>query len=150
MIEPITIGKTTLYNCDCMDYMATIPDNYFELAIVDPPYGIGDALVKGGTWSVKYQNAGAKWDVIPEEEYFKQMKRISKNYIVWGGNYFTAYLISSRCFIAWVKPNMSGMHTMADAELALTSFNTNAKVIKLSSQSKEERIHSCLVAIRKV
>ena len=136
-----TIKSATILNVDCMEYMRTLPDKFFDLAIVDPPYGIGDALVAGGTWSVKYQKKGAAWDVAPNEDYFKELRRTSANQIIWGGNYFSHFIQSARCFIAWVKPNMSGMHTMSDCELALTSFDRNAKTINLSSQSNEDRIH---------
>ena len=133
--------KIELIHDDCMNVMAKYPDNYFDLACVDPPYGIGDALVAGGTWSVKYQNKGAKWDVKPNKEYFTELYRVSRNQIIWGGNYFTDHLRPARCCIAWVKPNMSGMHTMSDFELALTSFDRNSKVVNLTSQSEFERIH---------
>jgi site-specific DNA-methyltransferase (adenine-specific) len=123
--------------------MRDMPDNAFSLAIVDPPYGIGEALVAGGTWSVKYQKKGAAWDVAPDKEYFDELRRVSVNQIIWGGNFFTEFIKPARCFISWVKPNMSGMHTMADCELALTSFDRNAKVINHSSQSTEDRAHVC-------
>ena len=124
-----------------MAVMARYPDKHFDLAIVDPPYGMGEPIVAGGGWSVRYQAKGVAWDVAPPKEYFEELRRVSTNQIIWGGNYFTEHLIPARCCIAWVKPNMSGMHTMADFELALTSFDKNAKVINLSSQSNEERIH---------
>ena len=138
-----TIGRAQLHNIDCMEFMRTLPDKAFELAIVDPPYGIGKALVAGGTWSVKYQSKGVAWDVAPDREYFEELRRVSQNQIVWGGNYFTEHLKPARCCISWVKPNMSGMHTMADFELALTSFDRNAKIYSLSSQSDDSRIHVC-------
>ena len=142
-MECVKLGAATLYHGDCLEAMRGMPDKAFDLAIVDPPYGIGNALVAGGTWSVKYQDKGAAWDVAPGKEYFEQLRRVSKNQIIWGGNYFTEHITPARCFISWVKPNMSGMHTMADCELALTSFDRNAKVINLSSQSNEARIHVC-------
>jgi site-specific DNA-methyltransferase (adenine-specific) len=144
----IKLGKAELHNADCMELMAQYPDGYFELAIVDPPFGIGDALVAGGTWSVKYQTKGANWDVKPEKSYFEELERVSKNYIIWGGNNYSNYIKPARCAIAWVKPNMIGMHTMADFELALTSFDKNAKIINLSSQSNEDRIHVCQKPIK--
>ena len=137
------IGKAVVYNADCMNLLKATPDKFYDLAIVDPPFGIGDALVAGGTWSVKYQDKGAKWDVKPEKAYFEEIERVSKNYIIFGANNYSNYIKPARCAIAWVKPNMAGMHTMADFELALTSFDKNAKVINLSSQSNEERIHVC-------
>ena len=132
--------EITLLNIDCMTYMATLPDKAFDLAIVDPPYGLGEKLV-AGTWSVKYQSKGVAWDVAPGREYFEELRRVSVNQIIWGGNYFTEFIKAARCCISWVKPNMSGMHTMSDFELALTSFDRNAKAINLSSQSNEQRIH---------
>ncbi len=135
------IGKATLHLCDCMDYMGGLSDKSFDLAIVDPPYGLGEKLVAGGTWSIKYKAKGASWDVMPDREYFDEVRRVSKNQIIWGGNYFTEFIKPARCCISWVKPNMSGMHSMSDFELALTSFDSNAKVINLTSQSNEQRIH---------
>lgn len=130
---------------DCMDLMRETPDGWFDLAIVDPPYGLGNKLVAGGTWSVKYQKKGASWDVAPGAEFFSEMRRVSKNWIVWGGNYFTQHLSPARHFIPWHKPNMTGMHTMSDVELALTSFDRNSKVFSLSSQTEagSERFHVC-------
>jgi site-specific DNA-methyltransferase (adenine-specific) len=130
---------------DCMDLMREFPDKHFDLAIVDPPYGLGNKLVAGGTWSVKYQKKGAEWDVAPEKAYFDEMMRVSQNWIVWGGNYFTRFLPPARHFIPWVKPNMSGMHTMSNVELALTSFDRNSKAFELTSQTESgtERFHVC-------
>lgn len=137
------MAELTLLNCDCMGYMATLPDKAFDLAIVDPPYGIGNAIVDGGGWSVRYQDKGVAWDVAPPKEYFEELARVSINQIIWGGNYFTQHLKPARCFISWVKPNMAGMHTMAACELALTSFDENAKVVNLTSQSPYQRVHLC-------
>ena len=130
---------------DCMDLMRDTPDGFYDLAIVDPPYGLGDKLVAGGTWSVKYQAKGAEWDVAPGEDYFREMRRVSQNWIVWGGNYFTEFLPPSRHFIPWHKPNMAGMHTMSDVELALTSFDRNSRVLSLTSQTESgsDRFHVC-------
>lgn len=134
-----------LRNMDCMELMAQYPDKHFDLCITDPPYGLGNKLVAGGTWSVKYQDKGAEWDCVPDKQFFDEMMRVSKNWIVWGGNYFTQFLPPARHFIPWVKPNMSGMHTMSDVELALTSFDRNSKAFSLSSQTEhgKERFHVC-------
>jgi len=129
-----------MLNCDCMDYMRGLPDKAFDLAIVDPPYGIGEALVDGGTWSVKWQKKGAEWDVAPGKEYFDELFRVSKNWIIWGGNYFIKYLPNCRNFISWHKPYMDGMHTMSNVELALTSFDENARSVDINKDSNE-RIH---------
>lgn len=145
--EPVAVtpGTLDIRLCDCMDLMREFPDGYFDLAIVDPPYGLGNKLVAGGTWSVKYQAKGAEWDIAPGEQYFREMMRVAKNWIVWGGNYFTQFLPPSRHFIPWHKPNMAGMHTMSDVELALTSFDRNSRVLPLTSQTESgtSRFHVC-------
>ena len=73
-----------LYNGDCMEYMKTIPDKYFELSIVDIPYGLGDKLTQGGTWANKYKKGDASWDILPSKEYFEELFRVSQNQIIWG------------------------------------------------------------------
>ena len=81
-----------------MELMARYPDNHFDLAIVDPPYGIG--YENGGQYFNKYQ--GKKWEsYVPGPEYFDELNRVSKNQIIWGGNYFQ--LRPTRCVIAWTK-----------------------------------------------
>ena len=134
--------KITITNEDNMLLMARYPDNYFDLAIVDPPYGLGDKLTQGGTWSKKWQTKGADWDKLPNKQYFEELIRVSKNWIIWGGNYFIEYLPNCRCFIAWHKPYMDGMHSMSNVELAFTSFDTNAKKVSINKDlGTEERIH---------
>lgn len=131
---------SNVFNGDCMEYMKTFPDKYFELAIVDPPYGLGDKLTSGGTWSVKWQDKGAEWDKLPNEDYFNELFRVSQNWIVWGGNYFIKYFPNCRHFIAWHKPYMDGMHSMSNVELALSSFDKNAKKVSINKEPCE-RIH---------
>ena len=134
----------SLHHCDCMDLMKQYPDKYFNLCIVDPPYGLGDKLTSGGTWSVKWQDKGADWDKAPSKEYWEQLFRVSKNWIVFGGNYFIEHLPNCRNFIAWHKPYMDGMHSMSNVELALTSFDRNAKKISFNKdKGTDERIHVC-------
>ena len=129
----ITIGKATLHNIDCMEYMKTLPDNAFDLAIVDPPYGINfgefnrtNRTSTGKTIKAdKYKNNN--WDdSIPNDDYFEELFRISKNQIVWGGNYFP-YLWKNGCkgFIYWHKGNP--VPNFSDGELAWSSFNKVAK-----------------------
>lgn len=131
-----------LYNCDCMELLKQTPDNYYSLAIIDPPYGLGNKLTQGGTWSVKWQDKGSDWDKIPKKEYFEELFRVSENWIIWGGNYFIKYLPNCRNFIAWHKPYMDGMHSMSNVELALTSFDKNAKKISINKdKGNEQRIH---------
>lgn len=118
----------TFHNMDCMDGMKQFPDKYFELAIVDPPYGIG---MDGGNVGYKGSNNFEKknWDqAIPPQEYFEELKRVSKNQIIWGGNYFP--LPPTRCVIIWDKGEGFYNRTYAEAELAWTSFNKNTRIYK--------------------
>lgn len=125
-----------LLNIDCMEYMATVPDGYFELAITDPPYF--DGPNKSGYYGKGYSNLGVQrakhyddtdsWDV-PKKEYFTELKRVSKNQIIWGANHFAdVFDSSSSCWIVWDKDN--GKSSFADAELAYTSFSTAVRIYK--------------------
>jgi len=107
--------KITVTNEDNMQLMARYPDKYFDLAIVDPPYGIN-----GGS-STKKMNV--EWDnQIPIKEYFKELIRVSKNQIIWGGNYMSSNIpFNSKHTIIWDKQN--GDSFMSDGEIAFTSFN---------------------------
>ena len=117
-------------NCDCMELMAGYEDNYFDLAIVDPPYGIGahktigfaDKKTKGFTFDKKeYKNKG--WDNnIPTVEYFSELKRISNNQIIWGANYFSKNLGEIKNFIYWHKKGQSEDSKFNEGELAYTSI----------------------------
>jgi len=135
-----------LTNEDNMKLMARYPDNYFELAIVDPPYGIGGGTKKTGGLSkknsmtkFKKQNKTKGWDdEIPTDKYFTELFRVSKNQIIWGGNYFLDNLNSSRCFVVWDK--MTYVPTMTQIELAYTSFNEHSKLIKINS-NQLDRTH---------
>jgi site-specific DNA-methyltransferase (adenine-specific) len=112
----------TLLNCDCMEYMATVPDKYFDLAIVDPPYGIGANKMTLGNGKRKIYRGEADWDnAIPTREYWQQLFRVSKNQIVWGGNYMTEFLNPTGAWIFWDKG--TGDNDFADGELAWTSFD---------------------------
>ena len=116
--------EINFYNIDNIEFMKTKPDNYYDLAIVDPPYGIGVTKNK------RLVNGSKKeWDnEIPPKEYFIELQRVSKNQIIWGGNYFIEHLQNTRCFINWDKLNHSD--TYADCEMAWTSFDRNAKIFK--------------------
>jgi len=117
-----------LLNVDCMEYMATCPDKQFDLAIVDPPYGIGAAKqIDLGNSNTKIKHITKDWDnAIPTKNYFNELFRVSKNQIIWGGNYFIEHLRNTRCFIVWDKQN--GTNNMADCELAWTSFETSVRI----------------------
>jgi len=118
--------------------MARYPDNYFDLAIVDPPYGIGDKFKGGKSGKMQFNEVVDKgWDCVPSQEYFDELFRVSKNQIIWGGNYFN--LPPTRCFIVWDKC-ISDDFTLAMAELAWTSFDKLAKIFKYSVP-KDGKIH---------
>ena len=115
-------------NEDNMELMSRYPDKYFDLAIVDPPYGIGAAKqIDLGNSNKKVKHKKKDWDnAIPTSEYFSELFRVSKNQIIWGGNYFIEHLKNTRCFIVWNKEN--GTNNMADCELAWTSFETSVRM----------------------
>lgn len=124
--------KIEITNEDNMLLMARYPDNYFDLAIVDPPYGINKIWVggNGNGWSkARKESEKRNWDNdIPKKEYFDELFRISKNQIIWGGNYFTEYLKPSRCWLSWLKPERG--FTLSEFELAWTSFNNVTRVFE--------------------
>ena len=123
-----------LYQGDCMDLMRQYPDKYFDLAIVDPPYGIG---MDGGNVGYKGLNNLKKknWDKeIPSDEYFQELFRVSKNQIIWGGNYFG--LPPTRCYLVWDKGEGFYNRTYAECELAWTSFDKNTVKFKRDPLAK--------------
>lgn len=160
-----------VYNMDCMEYLRTVPDKFFDLAVVDPPYGINAPNMTMGTnmnrkkggynnESVAQRlrkgrlNQGAgklknralntmncDWDFSPPtEEYFCELERVSKNRIIWGGNYFS--LPPTRGILCWDK--MQPWENFSQFELAWTSFNCPAAIIHLSNTggaNKETKIH---------
>jgi site-specific DNA-methyltransferase (adenine-specific) len=116
------------FNIDCIEFMKQKPDKFYDLAIVDPPYGIGMGASLNVNSKTKFINKN--WDKeIPTDEYFEQLLRVSKNQIVWGGNYFP-YLWKNGCkgYICWNKLNHHD--NRADVELAWTSFNKLAKYVE--------------------
>lgn len=140
-----------LLNCDCMEYMATVPDKYFDLAIVDPPYGIGAGSISFKNCSSKSEKKYFRekcWDIKPNRSYFDELFRISKNQIVWGGNYFLDYLPSTRCMIFWDK-TIHG-NSYADGELAWTSFDKNVRYFRenIAQTNSEGRIHPTQKSIK--
>lgn len=120
-----------VYNVDCLEYMRTVPDNFFSLAIDDPPYGIKRSCFgKKKKW--KYYKP-KDWDERPpDKEYFDELFRISKNQIIFGGNYFTPHLPSSMGWIVWDKGQKL---TMSDGELVYTSFNRALRIVTLHRTS---------------
>lgn len=116
---------------DCLEFMKGIPDNYFDLIITDPPYGINicsNGNVGGGCLAKVKDYGIQEWDkTIPSKEIFQEMFRVSKNQIIFGGNYMTEHLRPSSCWIVWDKDNSGNF---ADCELAWTSFNTAVRKFK--------------------
>ena len=142
-----------LYNMDCMEGMKQFPDKYFELAIVDPPYGIGEDGSKNHSRSMlavskDYKSFYGKDLEAPPMEYFQELKRVSKNQIIWGANHFISkFPYDSSCWIVWDKDN--GNNDFADCELAYTSFKTAVRkfrykwhgMLQENMKNKEMRIH---------
>lgn len=131
--------KINITNEDNIDLMKRYPDKYFDLAIVDPPYGLGKKIYSGGTRYCKFQTLFGenKWDDnIPCNKYFDELFRISKNQIIWGGNYFP--LLPTRCLIIWDK--LKGDNNFSMFELAWTSFDKPSKIYKKNS-TDNNRIH---------
>lgn len=125
----------SLFNCDCMELMKEYPNEYFDLAIVDPPYGIKidkfKTMGKKGTVNItNYKQSN--WDNnIPKKEYFNELFRVSKNQVIWGGNYFIEYLKNTSCVLVWDKQYIPEGFTMADIEMAWTSFNSPSKKLRV-------------------
>jgi site-specific DNA-methyltransferase (adenine-specific) len=149
------MSKLDLRNCDNMELMAEFTDNYFDLAIVDPPYGInagnsfGGEMRKSGNGSA-FKTAFSKkdWDKFePNKEYFEQLTRVSKNQIIWGANYYPQHLKKSMGWIVWYKDN--GTTKFSDCELAYTSFPKALRMFKFTwngmlqgdMKNKEQRFH---------
>lgn len=148
-------------NRDCMEAMREFPDNFFDLAVVDPPYGAGEMVnsdksgggywERFGGWFDAYRGEDRRevggevrkkiiaWDLAPGKDYFDELFRVSRNQIIWGGNYFS--LPGSRCFLVWDKIGIPENFTMAMAEMAWTSFNANAKIFRFRPSGIRGRFH---------
>ena len=138
--EKVT-DKITLYNCDCMEFMKDIPDNYYDLAIIDPPYRElkDNQPTKDMRKNGKIEVFGNK----PDDSFFKELFRVSKNQIIWGANNFT--LPNYMGFVVWEKLTISESFTMSMAELAYISsgLGTTSKIFKCAPQGNKNdpRIH---------
>jgi site-specific DNA-methyltransferase (adenine-specific) len=141
--KPISL----VYNCDCVEYMRTLPDCKFNLAIADPPYSHlnSDTFMKNGRFHKgrfdRYRKVDGcsididEWDKTPADEFFEQLFRVSQNQIIWGANYFDG-MPATRCFVVW-KKQIPENFSMAMCEYAWTSFSGNAKIIDFSQLSKK-------------
>lgn len=135
-MKPVIIGNATLYCGDCMEYMRGLGDKAFDLAIVDPPYGIGIS-----SNPVRQQHDKKQWDnAIPKADYFSQLMRVSKNQIIWGGNYFLDYLGASQGFVIWDKVQPQDF-SLAMCEFAWSSIQSPAKMWKRSVLAERNKIH---------
>ena len=135
-----------MLHCDCKEYMAGLPDKAFDLAIVDPPYGNdisgGRAEKNGWNTGIDWKKATAGWNIaIPKKEYFDELRRVSKNQIIWGGNYFTDFLPASECWVFWDKGQRD--FSLADGELAWCSFDKAIRVFEFSraENNRDKRFH---------
>jgi site-specific DNA-methyltransferase (adenine-specific) len=133
----ITIGKATIHNMDCMELLKATPDKFYDLAIVDPPYGIGiNQMNMGGRKTVKPTDK--KWDNnVPTQEYFNELSRCSKRMIIWGGNYFN--LPPSQYFAIWDKGESMYGRDFAEMELAWVSAG-GTRIFKLNP-NQLDRFH---------
>ncbi|HNR90734.1 MAG TPA: site-specific DNA-methyltransferase [Spirochaetota bacterium] len=140
MIESLI---NTVIQGDCLDVMKSMPDKCVDLVLTDPPYGLGERLSRGAgkhknsRMRLDYEN-GSQWDEKPDERYFNEMYRISKNQIIWGGNYFS--MPPTRGIIVWDKKQM--MPTFSQIEYAWSSFDRPAKMYSQRTiDEKEVRCH---------
>ena len=128
--------RSEVHNCDCVDFMRGLPDKYFDLGIADPPYGIrehGGATGGAGKLKGRVFNNGKidDWDIAPGADFFTELRRVCKNLIIWGGNYFN--LPPTRCFVCWDKvqpwPNFS------QVEYAWTTYDHPSKLFRFDNRT---------------
>ena len=140
------VPSSDVYLEDCVKALKRFNDNHFDLAIVDPPYGLGMGTVsipseKNTNSQQKFYKdlKSKRWDDnTPNKEYFDELKRVSKNQIVWGGNYMAEHLGNTKCIIIWDK--MTYIPTMSQFEFAFCSFNKHPKMVKVNS-TDIDRMH---------
>ncbi len=126
-----------------MALMKRYEDNYFDLAIVDPPYGILNKTKRGGDKKFNMEEY-RKWDVKPHKDYFDELFRVSKNQIIWGGNYFGHLWLNceyNKCFIVWDKNQPESLNNFSMAEMAWTSIDKPAKIFRYSVRKNRNKIH---------
>lgn len=145
--------ESKVFNIDCMEGMKQYPEKYFDLAVVDPPYGIGENGSKNKSRGIlakakDYKSFYGNDNESPDVDYFSELIRISKNQIVWGANHFISKIpFDSSCWIVWDKNNCG--NDFADCELAWTSYKTAVRKFKFTwhgmlqenMKNKESRIH---------
>ena len=136
LLNEEVFGKTTLIHADCMDYLKLTPDKYFDLAICDIPYGLPDTAYKSGGGKflnrILYTQLEKmnRWDVVPEQSYFDELFRVSKNCLIFGGNYVS--LPPCRGFVVWDK--LQPFSNFSACEYIWTTFNCPSKLIRLCNR----------------
>lgn len=133
----------TLTREDNKELMARYPDNYFDLAIVDPPYGILNKTKRGGDYKFN-MNEYSQWDVKPNDDYFNELFRVSKNQIIWGGNYFGQLWLRSeynKGYIIWDKNQPETLNNFSMAEMAWSSIDKPSKIFRFSVRKNRNKIH---------
>lgn len=128
---------------DNMQLMSRYPDKYFDLAIVDPPYGILNKTPRGGDRKFNKEEY-SQWDNKPNDEYFDELFRVSKNQIIWGGNYFGHLWARSeynKGFIIWDKNQPETLNNFSMAEIAWSSFDRPSKIFRFSVRKNRNKIH---------
>lgn len=148
------MAKSNTFNTDCMEFMRNIPDKYYDLAVVDPPYGL-DNFKKNHSRSKIWTSTDYEkkdWDAsVPDKSYFDELLRVSKNQVIFGANHFISKIpYDSSCWIVWDK--MNGSNDFADCELAWTSFKKAVRIFRFrwsgflqgyTGAFHEKRIHPC-------
>ena len=133
------VPSSEVYLEDCVKALKRFNDKHFDLAIVDPPYGLGEKITSGGTWAEKLTKKDSAWDTVPSKEFFCELRRVSKEQIIWGGNYFADYLPATRGWIYWNK-GQDGL-TMSDGELAWTSEDKPLRAVTVNRASLIGSVH---------
>jgi len=140
------VSKITLLHIDCMEYMATLPDKAFELAIVDPPYGIGVNVSMGrrkGMLHSGYHKFAGEDKSAPDTSYFEELNRVSYSQVIWGANHFIDNLprpANASCWVIWDKMHSEDV-SFAQFEMAWTSFGGVCRKFSSNVQSDRNRIH---------
>jgi site-specific DNA-methyltransferase (adenine-specific) len=130
-------------NEDNLKMMARYSDGYFDLAIVDPPYGILNKTKRGGDYKFNMDEY-KKWDIKPQQEFFNELFRVSKNQIIWGGNYFGNLWTQSeynKCYLIWDKNQPETLNNFSMAEMAWTSLDKPSKIFRYSVRKNRNKMH---------
>jgi site-specific DNA-methyltransferase (adenine-specific) len=141
-VESIT---NQIINADCMDILKQLPDKCIDLVLTDPPYGINVCKMTLGNGRNKIYRGKENWDIAPpSDKVFSEIFRVSKNQIIWGGNYFAKGFSNSMCWLVWDKG--TGENDFADCELAWTSFNSAVRKyfkswVGANAKDTIERLH---------